>query len=99
MGVEVGGAGGKGIKHLLGTYHIPRAVYHFTTISHITLGTTIPILNSLALCLKIQYFHDLNECRGSEASLMEFELIWGIYSNSQSQNTLVLKAASLLGPM
>ena len=61
MGVEVGGAGGKGIKHLLGTYHIPRAVYHFTTISHITLGTTIPILNSLALCLKIQYFHDLNE--------------------------------------
>lgn len=30
---------------------------------------------------------------------MEFELIWGIYSNSQSQNTLVLKAASFLGSL
>lgn len=52
---EVDRAGGKGTKCLLGTYQIPRAVYHFTSILHITLGTAILILNSLAVCLKIQY--------------------------------------------
>lgn len=44
MVVEVDRAAEKGIKCLLDTYHIPRAVYHFTSILHITLGTAIPIL-------------------------------------------------------
>lgn len=57
MVVEVDRAGGKGTKCLLGTYQIPRAVYHFTSWEQ-QLHFKFP--SSL---LEDPIYHDSSECK------------------------------------
>lgn len=60
---EVDRAGGKGTKCLVGTYQIPRAVYHFYI--HITynLGNSNLQFKFPSSLLKDPIYHDSNECK------------------------------------